>query len=98
MNEKIEYLLNHLDHYIEQTIFEVLNDSDYDPQYSAVTLYNLLVCYLDVTHSLGLNDNIASPEAYMRNKCFTEDEILLVKKKKEKESKYYIGVQYSDHE
>lgn len=92
--EKLEYLLNHLDHYIEQTVYNVLSDSDNDPQYSAVTLYNLLICYLDVTHNLGINNDIDSPEAYMRSICLSEDDILLVKEKKEKEAKYYIGIQY----
>lgn len=94
MNEKLEYLLGHLDCYIEQTVYNVLGDSESDPQYSAVTLFNLIRCYLDVTHTSGLDLCMLSVEDYLRDKCFTEEEITVLSRKRDKESTYYIGERF----
>lgn len=94
MDEKLDYLLIHMDNFIEQEIYAILNDSETDPHYSAVTANNLIICYLEVTHELGWNQKIISVEDYFRGKCFSDNEIALFDERKRKEAKYFIGTQY----
>ncbi len=46
--EKLLYLLNHMDGFIEQLVYDVLTDSQTDPHYSAVTATNLIKCNIQV--------------------------------------------------
>lgn len=51
--EKLLYLLNHMDGFIEQLVYDVLTDSQTDPHYSAVTATNLIKCYIQVMNQFN---------------------------------------------
>lgn len=91
--EKLKYLLVHLDDFIEKRIYDVLEDSDTDPEYSAVTTLNLIHCYLSVAVDLGIEE-CTDTVKYMHQRCFSQEEISKFMVKKEKEASYYIGKQY----
>lgn len=46
--EKLLYLLNFLEDYIDQLVYKVMTDSQTDPHYSAVTATNLIKCNIQV--------------------------------------------------
>lgn len=92
--ELLLYLLYHLDSFIEEEACRVLNDSIEDPQYSAVTLCNLIKCLLDVKQALGLQEEYHDVDEYLRFQCFTDEEIQIFESKRLHESEYYIGKQY----
>ncbi len=92
--EKLTYLLQHLEGYIENTIYEVLADSEEDPQYSAVTATNLIKCHIEVEEALGHQLPYRSVEEYLRFNCFTSEEVEIFEQKRKHESAYYIGKQY----
>lgn len=94
IHEKLNYLLDYIDYTIEQSIYDVLSDSEDDPHYSAVTTHNLIKCYLDVTHEYGQNKQICTPEDYLRAKCFSPEEISLLDTKRIHEATNYHGIQY----
>lgn len=50
--EKLMFLLQHLEGYIENAVYEVLVDSEEYPQYSAVTATNLIKCHIEVEEAL----------------------------------------------
>lgn len=92
--EKLTYLLNHLDGYIEDLIYAVLEDSEEDPQYSTVTAANLIKCYIEVEEALGHPLPYNSVEEYLRFNGHTSEEVELFEQKRLHESAYYIGKQY----
>lgn len=92
--EKLVYLLNHLDSFIENEIYLVLSDSIEDPQHSAVTTCNLVTCYIDIMKGLGANNVPVDINQYLLDNCFTEEEIASFFEKRAKEAKYYIGKQF----
>ena len=92
--EELHYLLYHLDSFIEDEVYQVLDDSKEDPHHSAVTLFNLIKCFLVVEQDLGVQMEYHNAEEYLHFKCFTEDEIQTLENKRLHESKYYIGKQY----
>ncbi len=89
--EKLVYLLDHLDSFIEEETYSVLSDSEEDPHHSAVTLFNLIISYLDVMSVLGQEQVPANITDYLLEKCFTNDEISILHEKKTDEAEYYIG-------
>lgn len=46
--EKLLYLLNFMEDYIDQLVYKVMTDSQTDPHYSAVTATNLIKCNIQV--------------------------------------------------
>ena len=91
---ELQYLLRHLDSFIEQEAYQVLNDSNKDPQHSAVTLCNLIKCLLVVQQELGIQMEYRNVDEYLRFQCFTDAEIQVLESKRIDESKYYVGKQY----
>ncbi len=91
---ELQYLLRHLDSFIEQEAYQVLNDSNKDPQHSAVTLFNLIKCLLIVQQELGIQMEYRNVDEYLHFQCFTDAEIQVLKSKRIDESKYYVGKQY----
>ncbi len=79
---------------IELLIENVLEDSEEDPHYSAVTATNLVKCYIEIMEELGEELPYSDVEGFIRNIGFSEQEYLLFEKKRRKESEYYCGVQY----
>ena len=89
--EKLVYLLDHLDSFVEEETYRCLSDSEEDPQRSAVTLFNLITSYLDVMRVLGQEQIPANVTDYLLDKCFTNDEITILHEKKNNEAEYYVG-------
>lgn len=92
--EKLMFLLQHLEGYIEDAVYEVLADSEEDPQYSAVTATNLIKCHIEVEEALGHELHYHNVEEYLRFHCLTEEEMQMFEEKRQHESAYYIGKQY----
>ena len=92
--EKLMFLLQHLVGYIEDAIYEVLADSEEDPQYSAVTATYLIKCHIEVEEALGRQLPYHNVEEYLQFYCLTEEEMQVFEKKRQHESAYYIGKQY----
>lgn len=92
--EKLTYLLQHLEGYIENVVYEVLADSEEDPQYSAVTTTNLIKCHIEVEEALGHQLPYHSVEEYLRFNCFTSEEVEAFEQKRQHEAVYYRGKQY----
>lgn len=91
--EQLSYLLYHTDYYIENLLWRVLEDSEQDPHYSAVTTSNLIKCYIDVMSDMGKRLPYQNAEGYLDH-CLSEEEKALFKKKYETEIQYYIGEVY----
>lgn len=91
LNEKLLYLMYHTEFDIECLIYNVLEDSETDTHYSAVTAANMIYCYIDVMESLdksvGYNDHIGFLDAMM----LTDEEKDLFESKRKKELEYYVG-------
>ena len=92
--EKLMYLLDHLDSFIEQTIYNVLSDSNEDPQFSSVTTNNLIKNYIDIMLVLDQRLDYCDVEGYLKSKCFSSEEIAAFMQKKDIEAQYYVGKQY----
>ena len=92
--EQLLYLMDFLDMQIEKAIYDVLSDSEEDPQSSAVTTQNLIKCYINIMQEIGKETRYSDIEGYMRYNCFSDAEITMFHQKAERESKYYIGVRY----
>lgn len=92
--EKLKYMLHIQRFDIELLIENVLEDSEEDPHYSAVTATNLVKCYIEIMEELGEELPYSDVEGFIRNIGFSEQEYLLFEKKRRKEAEYYCGVQY----
>ena len=91
--EKLVYLFNHLYYYTEDLLWKVLEDSEQDPQYSAITTRNLIQCYIDVHSTMGEALPYSTVEEYL-DQVLTDEEKTLFKNKYETEIQYYIGKVY----
>ena len=92
--DKLIYLLNYLEWCIEQSVYDVLSDSVENPEFSAVTTQNLMKCYIDVATSLELPISYRSVEEFLKEKCFSPQEIETFEARRKQEAEYYIGKQY----
>lgn len=92
--EKTIYLLKYMDDYIESLIYKVLEDSDGDPQYSAVTASNLLKCYIDVMSGNNCRLPYQNMKEYFDFHLLTEEEYALFLRKFDIEKAYYVGKIY----
>lgn len=93
-NEKLKYMLHIQRFDIELLIENVLEDSEVDPHYSAVTATNLVKCYIEIMKELGEKLPYTDVEGFIKHNGFSEQEYLVFEKKRQKESEYYRGVQY----
>lgn len=91
--EKLAYLLNHTCFYMEDLLWRVLEDSEQDPQYSAVTTRNLIQCYIDVRSAMGEPLPYSTVEEYL-DQLLSEEEKASFQNKYETEIRYYIGKVY----
>lgn len=92
--EKLSYLLNYLENCLASAVCDVLLDSQEDPQFSAVTVSNLIKCYIDIKYSLGQQTSFNSVEEYLHYNCFTTAEIQAFEEKRAREESYYMGKQF----
>lgn len=92
-DDKTEYLLNFLDYSIGKYIDDIMEDSQEDPEFSAVTLNNLILCYIHFLNRIE-KDSVQTVREVFELHGYTEDEFLSFEKKRIKEAEYYNGVQY----
>lgn len=93
--EKLEYLLNAVrDDLCCNFIYDVLNDSEEDPHYSAVTATNRIKCYIDVMNSIGKELPYNDVKGFFNYYSFTEEEYQKFESSRKKESEYYTGKQF----
>ncbi len=92
--EKLQYVLRVMYPSIEEFVDQVLDDSEIDPEYSAVTAANVIKCYIQIETDLGCAPPWDSVEGFFRFNGYTDEEYQRFEEKRQKESQYYIGVQY----
>lgn len=93
--EKLLYLLRFTDYYIENLVYDVLDDSEEDPHYSAVTATNLIRCYIDVMGCFDSELPYKDVDDYLKdNCCLSSKELKKFKASMEKEKTYYVGKIY----
>lgn len=92
--EKLKYLLYSQRYDIESLIENVLEDSEDDPHFSAVTATNLIKCYIDIMEQIGEKLPYSNIKEFFRHIGFSEQEYLSFEEKRKKEAEYYRGVQY----
>lgn len=95
VDEKLNYILEFVDDSITEFIDEVLEDSESDPEFSAVTLSNTIICYINLLKINKCNPFHSLYEFFLSH-GYSEDEFKIFKQKREKESSYYNGKQYDD--
>ena len=76
---------------------DVMNDSEEDPEYSAVTLNNLIICYIRCQKALDASFPIYTVRDYFLSTAFyTEADYISFEEKRKKERAYYIGEQFNE--
>lgn len=90
--KSLGYLLWHMGFEIDRYICNVIDDSEEDPEYSAVTTSNMIKCYIDVLKCLGEDVPYSTVKEYIRHKdWYTEEEYNIFEEKRKKEAEYYRG-------
>ena len=92
--EKLKYILHIQSFDIELLIENVIEDSDEDTHYSAVTATNLVKCYIEIMTELGEKLPYSDVEGFIKKMGYSHKDYLLFEKKRKKESEYYRGIQY----
>ena len=92
--EKLLYVLGIFDDYICDLIYNVLNDSEEDPHYSAVAATNLIKSYIQIMTELGKKLPYNDVKSFFEDCAYTEDEYNAFEKSRLKESEYYRGKQF----
>ena len=92
--EKLNYLLQFVDGYLSNLIYNLFSDSQEDPHYSAVVVSNIIKCYIQVEKDIGNNLPFANVKEFFIFNGYTEDEYDQFEAIRKKESKYYQGTQY----
>ena len=92
--EKLLYLLMFTDDYMETFADEVMNDSEEDPHYSAVTLTNMIKCYVEIMNELGAPRSYNDVESFLKLNLYSDEECKRFEEKRKKEAEYYRGRQY----
>ena len=92
--KELRFLLMRMDQYIGQLIYDVLHDSEEEPEKSAVALNNVIKCYIKVENEMGIHRGYSNVEEYLADACCTPEEIALIEKKRVKEAVYYRGEQF----
>ena len=92
--EKLEYFLIHMEDKLCRMTENVLQDSKEDPHYSAVTVTNLIKCYIQIMKELGEECPYDSVESFFEYNLYTKEEFEAFEENRKKESVYYRGVQY----
>lgn len=91
---KLKYILNMQLFETVRLIENVLQDSEDDPHYSAVTATNIVKCYIEIMQGLGEKLEFNDVESFFEKTGFTKQDYLLFEEKRIKESKDYCGEQY----
>lgn len=92
--DKIKFLLETEKEEIFILIKNVVNDSETDPHYSAVTASNKIKCYIYVMNELCEKPPFEDVVGFLEFNGFTKEEQTLFNRHRKTESEYYIGKQY----
>ena len=84
--EKLKYMLHHQAYDIEWLVENVLNDSEEDPHYSAVTATNLIKCYIEIMGQIGEQLPYEDVKGFITSIGFSPKEYLLFEEKRKKGS------------
>lgn len=77
---------------IERLTYDIIEDSEEDPQYSAVTAANCIKAYITVRNSFENKSEPLNVVAFLRNEIhLSDEEIAKFERIRIKESEYYIG-------
>lgn len=90
----LKYLLHFFEYDLDRFINEVLHDSKEDPEYSAVTLINLIKCYISVSCELQNDLPYKDVKSYLLYCGYTDQDYNLLETKRAIESPYYVGEQF----
>ena len=93
-SKELLYLKEHIHYYISDLLDSVIIDSDDDPEYSAVTLCNLIYCYQKVFNPKKSSDAREQIKNYILGTNHTIDDFETIISKFKIESEYYIGDQF----
>lgn len=91
------YLLERLFIWLKQYIADVIADSAEDPQYSAVTLHNEIICYCHAVSAVKASCPIRSVREFFKVAGYSAAEYTLFEVSRNKESAYYIGKQFTEN-
>ena len=92
--EKVNYFLHMMYPTMELYVDQVLNDSETDPEYSAVAASNVIKCYIQIMNDLDNAPSFDNVESFFKINGYTEEEYQRFEECRRKESQYYIGIQY----
>ena len=92
--EKVKYFVCMMYPTMEQYVDEVLNDSETDPEYSAVAASNIIKCYIQIMTDLDSAPSFNDVESFFKINGYTDEEYQRFEESRKKESQYYIGTQY----
>lgn len=92
--DKIKFLSETVKAEIVILIKNVVNDSETDPHYSAVTASNKIKCYIDVMNELCEKPPFEDVIGFLESNGFTKEERALFDRHRKTESEYYIGKRY----
>ena len=88
---ELDYLLHHIEYYLDELIQNVLvNDKD-DPHYSAVIANNILKCYVDVMIQSGNSTKYTDMKSYFRLNWYDDSEYEDFIHQMEEEKKNFVG-------
>ena len=91
--QELLYLKEHIRYYISDLLDNVILDSDEDPEYSAVTLCNLIYCYQKVFDPKNGSNALEQIKKYILETNHTINDFETIVSKFKIESEYYIGDQ-----
>ena len=92
--EKVIYFLRMMYPTMEEWVDQVLNDSETDPEYSAVAATNIIKCYVKIMTDLGYPPSFNNVKSFFEINGYTDEEYQRFEESRKKESQYYIGPQY----
>lgn len=92
--EQLLYLLGFIEDYLDDFIDKVLNDSKDDPHFSAVTVSNIIECYIEINKQIGKELPYTDIKTYFSFNAYNMEEYNIFENSRIKESKYYIGPKY----
>lgn len=90
----LDYILCTIQFVIEKNIWKAIEDSEKDPQISAVTTTNLIKCWLEVKDNIGESTGVNTLKEYFDYDCLRDEDYEIFEKKRKKESEYYNGEQF----
>lgn len=96
VTQATNYLLDRFFVWLKQYIADVITDSEEDPQYSAVTLCNEIICYCHVVGAAKANCPIRSVREFFKVAGYSVAAYNLFEVSRNKESAYYIGKQFTE--